>query len=244
MTNAAVAAAWQPRVAKACDGCTLQDRCFLSQSLPSETGKCAGAVLRRYPIRLGDRLYRRNAPFTSLFQVCDGAVKTQRETPEGGLIVTGFFLPGDVVGVEAVADCAYPTDAIATMDTEVCQLDFEHLLTHCAGDRDLHGWMLSRIAFYVRRKDSDLCWSNGLSSHERVLRFFLELYDRLCQDSDVRPIERALPMKKQDIARYLGMTPETLSRNLLHLRRSGLLQLQHDRFVLPDTQRARAMTQL
>ena len=244
MSNAAAVVALQPRVAKVCDGCPLQDRCFLAGSLSDEAGEHAGVVLRRRKVAVGDKLYRRNAPFTSLFQICKGALKTQRETPNGGLVVTGFFLPCDIVGVEALADRTYPTDAVATMDTEVCQLDFEHLLTHCARHSDLHGWIIARIADHVRRKDCDLSWSGGLNAHDRILRFFLELYDRPCQDKGAWSSERSLPMKKQDIARYLRMTPETLSRNLLQLRHSGLLQLKHDCFVLPDVERARAVTQL
>lgn len=53
-----------------------------------------------------------------------------------------------------------------------------------------------------------------------------------------------LPMRKQDVARYLNMTPESLSRNLASLQRDGLLELQHDNFALPDIAQAKAITAL
>ena len=228
--------------ASACSGCPMLDRCFLASPLPHEESDCADAVRRRYPIAPGDKVYRRNAPFSSLFQVCTGSVKTQRETPDGGLVVTGFFLPGDIVGVDAIGDSRHPSDAIAITPTEVCQLDFESLLAHCASVPGLHNWVITQIGFYVRRKDTDLSWSTGLSTHQRVLRFFLDLHERLTREAASSPL--ALPMRKQDIARYLHMTPETFSRNLAQLRRDGLLHLDNDRFVLPDAARARQMTQL
>lgn len=230
--------------ARACDGCGLVQRCFLARPLPDDNGECRDIVRRRYPIARGERLYRRNTPFTSLFQVCNGSLKTQRETPEGDLVVTGFFLPGDVVGIDALADRQYQSDAYANIDTEVCQLDFERLLSHCTRKPGLNAWIISIIGSYVRRKDCDLSWSCSLQTHQRVLRFFLDLHDRLTQSSQAPSSRLALPMKKQDIASYLHMTPETLSRNLAQLRRQGLLQLHDNRFTLPDTSRARAITGL
>ena len=230
--------------ARACDGCGLVQRCFLARPLPDDNGECRDIVRRRYPIARGERLYRRNTPFTSLFQVCNGSLKTQRETPEGDLVVTGFFLPGDVVGIDALADRQYQSDAYANVDTEVCQLDFERLLSHCGHKPGLNAWIISIIGSYVRRKDCDLSWSCSLQTHQRVLRFFLDLHDRLTQSSQAPSSRLALPMKKQDIASYLHMTPETLSRNLAQLRRQGLLQLHENRFTLPDTTRARAITGL
>ena len=230
--------------APACEGCGLVERCFLAKPLPDDDGDCADIVRRRYPIERGERLYRRNTPFTSLYQVCSGSLKTQRETPEGDLVVTGFFLPGDVVGIDALADRQYQSDAYANIDTEVCQLDFERLLSHCAQKPGLNAWIISMIGSYVRRKDSDLSWSCSLQTHQRVLRFFLDLHERLTQPSHTQPSRLSLPMKKQDIASYLHMTPETLSRNLAQLRREGLLHLHDNRFTLPDTTRARAITGL
>lgn len=242
MKHATMRNASQPAAAGACGGCPLRARCFLANPLPHEESHCADAVRRRYPIARGEKVYRRNAPFSSLFQVCTGSVKTQRETPDGGLVVTGFFLPGDIVGVDAIGDSRHPSDAIAITQTEVCQLDFERLLTHCASRPGLHNWVIAQIGFYVRRKDTDLSWSTGLSAHQRVLRFFLDLHERLAREAASPPL--ALPMRKQDIARYLHMTPETFSRNLAQLRRDGLLHLDNDHFALPDTARARRVTQL
>ncbi|MEZ5585458.1 MAG: Crp/Fnr family transcriptional regulator [Sedimenticolaceae bacterium] len=230
--------------ARACEGCGLVQRCFLARPLPDDNGECRDIVRRRYPIARGERLYRRNTSFTSLYQVCNGSLKTQRETPEGDLVVTGFFLPGDVVGIDALADRQYQSDAYANIDTEVCQLDFERLLSHCSHKPGLNAWIISIIGSYVRRKDCDLSWSCSLQTHQRVLRFFLDLHDRLTQSSQAPSSRLALPMKKQDIASYLHMTPETLSRNLAQLRRQGLLQLHDNRFTLPDTSRARAITGL
>lgn len=231
-------------VSPQCTGCRLNRQCFLAQPLPGEDADCAAVIQRRYPLPRGERLYRRNDPFMSLYQVCSGSIKTQRETPDGDLVITGFFLPGDVVGVEAIPGTHYPSDALATRDSEICQLDFARLLTHCTGKQGLQQWVISKIGMYVRQKDYDLAWTTGLQTPRRILRFFLDLHDRLACGSPEIHAWIALPMKKQDIARYLQIAPETLSRHLGQLQNQGLLKLQQDRFVLPDTPRARRLTQL
>lgn len=242
MRHAARLSTVQATATEVCGGCPLQAQCFLARPLPHEGSHCSAVVRRRYPITPGEKLYRRNTPFSSLFQICTGSVKTQRETPDGGLVVTGFFLPGDIVGIDAIGDSRHPSDAVAITSTEVCQLDVERLLAHCANMPGLQRWVIEQVGFYMRRKDTDLSWSTGLSAHQRVLRFFLDLQERLVHEAVSPPL--SLPMRKQDIARYLHMTPETFSRNLAQLRRDGLLQFDNDRFVLPDTARARQMTQL
>lgn len=233
-----------PAIADACRTCPQRSDCFLAHPLPSEDEQCAGVVRRHHPLLRDERLFRRGSAFHSVYIVCAGSLKTQRETPDGDLVITGFYFPGDIVGIGAIADGAFPCDALATSAAQVCQLDFGRLLSRCAGNPGLHQWVISRISMYHRRRDRDLCWSTGLPANRRILRFFLDLHERLTSAAGARQPSCALPMRKQDIARYLHITPETLSRNLAQLRRQGLLLIDQDRFIVPDTSRATHLTQL
>lgn len=225
-----------------CQHCNQRNACYLAA--PSDTSSDARDIaLRRFTRQAGDRLFRLGEQCTALFQVCSGAIKTQRHTTEGDLIVTGFFLPGDLVGIDALADRVFPCEAIACDESELCQLDIDRLLSSCAHRPGLNAWIISVISGHVRRKDCDLSWSGSLQSHQRVLRFFVDLRDRLdgsIDDAIIGPFR--LPMQKQDIARYLHLTPETFSRNLAQLKREGLLLTQKNEFMLPDVRRARMTT--
>jgi len=200
-------------------------------------------VQRRFALETGDQLFRLGGECTALFQVCSGMIKTQRDTIDGDLIVTGFYLPGDLVGIEALSDRVFPCEAIACGETEVCQLDFDSLLASCASRPGLNSWIISAISCHARRKDCDLSWSGGQPSRLRVLRFFLDLRERLGGTADEGGlISFKVPMKKQDIARYLHLTPETFSRNLAQLKSEGLLLVHKNEFVVPDIGRARTAT--
>ena len=130
-------------------------------------------------------MFRRDAPFDSLYLVRRGSVKTQRVTRDGGLVVTGFYLPGDVFGLDAIGGERYPCDAVAVEDTELCELEFDRLLEFCAVTPELQGWLVSCIGCCLRQKDADLSAAGRLHRDARVLRFFVELHERLRQHPGV-----------------------------------------------------------
>ena len=225
-----------------CRGCRLQAACTRAGLISAAEGQGTRVTGRRYTLNCGDKLYVRNAPFKALYQICSGALKTQRVTVDGDLVVSGFFLPGDIVGVDAIAEKRFPGEAIATTECEVCELKFDALLSASGNSPGLTAWLLSQLSHYARCKDNALSWPCSRPTHHRVLRFFLDLSERLGQASPLHEATFKLPMRKQDIARYLCMTPETLSRNLQSLRQEGLLLLTHNSFTLPDTARAYRIT--
>jgi CRP/FNR family transcriptional regulator len=227
-----------------CAQCPHRAACLLGQPLPEEQGDCAGIVQRQLQVDAGTALFHRAAPFRSLFVVCAGAVKTQRVTSAGDLVVTGFCLPGDIVGLEALGSSAHEYDAVATAPTRVVRFDVERLLRLCSHKPALYGWVMGRIGHLLRRKDVDQGWAKGLPTDERILRFFLDLHERMRPGSAGHAIEGELPMRKQDIAHYLNITPETLSRNLTVLRRKRLLLIQRSRYALPNVEQARMITRL
>jgi len=234
----------KPSIPADCVRCSRRADCLLGQHLPDEQGDCAGVVQRQLRYDAGDVLFRRATTFRSLFVVCEGAVKTQRVTAAGDLVVTGFCLPGDIVGFEALGSAEHDYDAVATAASRVVRFDVARLLETCSDKPTLYGWVIGRIGHLLRRKDVDQTWAKGLPTDERILRFFLDLHERMRPDAAERSIEGELPMRKQDIAHYLNITPETLSRNLTVLRRKQLLLIKRSRYALPNVEQARLITQL
>lgn len=192
----------------------------------------------------GETLFRRQDSFRSVFVICAGAVKTQRVMPDGDLLVTGVWLPGDIVGLDGLGGNQHEFDAVATKPSRVVRLSVGQLLKACTQDTAINAWFTQRLGHLLRRKVTDQAWAKGLQSNERILRFFLDLHERMYQGDSDTLIEGELPMPKQDIARYLNMAPETLSRNLSSLRRKRLLVITKTHFAVPDVAQARLVTQL
>lgn len=166
-------------------------------------------------------------------------MKTQRTTVDGSLVVGGFYLPGDVVGFDALNGSEYINDAIATSHTVVCQLDFGQFSLARLNDLDIGPWIIRQMGDYIRRRDREFAWCASLPSYRRILLFFVDLCERLGDEVRSAP----LPMRKQDIARYLHMAPESFSRGLAQLRRRDLLYVERDHFSIPDTESAQQLTE-
>ena len=174
--------------------------------------------------KAGKRIFSAEDKFNSLYAIRSGAVKTQKYTYSGTNRISGFFFPGDLVGVESIGDSAYHNDAITLSDTTVCELPFNLLETLCDSIPMLRREVMILLARKIR--DSDQMMANGRTLHGevRLLLFLRDLYQRYgtqCQDGSVRV---RLPMSKNDIACHLGLRPESLSRALHKLQCDGMIR--------------------
>lgn len=236
----------KPPLCTECECCSQRDECLLGQLFPEAESR--GNRLCKPPQQIhlaaGEALFRRMEDCRSLFIICSGAIKTQRVTPEGDLVVTGLWLPGDILGMEGLGGAEYEFDAVATRAGTVVRVDVGMLLEACQQRPATNLWFTRRLSHLLRRRDIDHASSKGLQSNARILRFFLDLHERTRRGETDQTIEGELPMHKQDIARFLNMTPETLSRNLSTLKRQRLLFISKTHYTVPDVAHVRSMTAL
>jgi CRP-like cAMP-binding protein len=158
-----------------------------------------------------------------LYQVVSGAVRTYRMLDDGRRQVVAFYLPGDIFGVEAgnVLQCS--AEAIA--ESQILVVKRLSVMARAERERDLSRqlWMLT-----VRELQRVQLHSLVLikSAEERVAGFLLEMADRCLGNTAVE-----LPMSRQDIADYLGLTIETVSRTFTQLVQSGAIALETSRHI-------------
>lgn len=175
----------------------------------------------RGPYRPGDYLYRSGDPLAGIYAITSGAIKTEYITCTGALQVTGFFLRGDLLGAEALGEHRHTDDAIALETAWICELDLEALESLCA-----HHPELLRGIFQIlnRRARNDTIHQANVhkrTTEQRVMGFLQDFADRYrIRLKDTGPAI-PFPMNKGDIASYLAITPETLSRILRKLHDTG-----------------------
>jgi CRP/FNR family transcriptional regulator len=227
-----------------CPGCVRQHSCDLVPHLPSGTPLCALALKRRRGLQRGESLFRQHDPFCAVYLLRLGCLKTERVTPEGLLVVTGFRFPGDLVGLESLSGTKHLTSGVALETSEVCEFDVERLLSISSGEPRLIRWIVHRLGQGLQEKDAALYWATRRKCCDRVLRFFVALHDWLGIPEAYPSEPVRIPMTKHDIAMYLQMSPETLSRALGELRDNGALRVTGSAFVLTDVRQARQRTRL
>jgi len=170
-------------------------------------------------------VYGEDEPAEYLYQVISGAVRTYRMLDDGRRQVVAFYLPGDIFGVEA--GDVHLSSAEAISESQVLVVKRNAVMARAERERDLAKqlWTLTVRELQRVQQHSLVLIKNA---EERVAGFLLEMAGR-SSSSNSTAIE--LPMSRQDIADYLGLTIETVSRTFTQFVQSGLIALETSRRI-------------
>ena len=167
-----------------------------------------------------ERVYHAGDGFHGLFQVTRGSFKTVSPASTGFEQVLDFHFPGDFMGMDAISENIYPSTAVALQDSEVCVLSYSGLHASCASHSDVQNNLDIAMGREIRRKAEITTLLGYTSVEERVVVFLLDLLSRTAAEADELP----LPMKRWEIASFLAISNETLSREFGRLQRLGLIR--------------------
>jgi len=219
---------------KPCISCALQTHCF-TQYLDKEVLNALDEIMTPRAVPRGTRAYRLADPFKSLFFIREGFFKTVALNEEGQEFIVGFPMSGDAMGLDGCADGRYSSQALALEDSVVCEIPFEPLETLSRAfpmlQQSLHRIMSREI---IRSQKSLLLGS--LAAEERLLAFLHELSQQFAARG-ISATAFDLPMSREDIAKFLGLKMETVSRAFTKLHADGLIKV-HRRHVRIDAARA------
>jgi CRP/FNR family transcriptional regulator, nitrogen fixation regulation protein len=168
-------------------------------------------------------IYGEDDPAEYLYQVICGAVRTYRMLDDGRRQIVAFYLPGDVFGIEA--GDVHLSSAEAVSESRVLVVKRSSVLARAEHQKDLSRqlWTLAARELHRVQQHSLVLI---MSAEERVVGFLLEVASRSSGSTAVD-----LPMSRQDIADYLGLTIETVSRSFTQLVQSGVIALETSRRV-------------
>ncbi|MFB9262380.1 helix-turn-helix domain-containing protein [Bradyrhizobium erythrophlei] len=158
-----------------------------------------------------------------LYQVVSGAVRTYKILEDGRRQIGAFYLPGDIFGFEAGE--TYISSAEAICETQVLVVKRSALMVRATHEMDLARQLWDATAQELRRFQEHLMLLIS-SAEERVVGFLLDMARRATKNAAVE-----LPMSRQDIADYLGLTIETVSRTFTQLEQVGAIALPTSRRV-------------
>lgn len=158
------------------------------------------------------------------YQVVSGAVRTYKVLQDGRRQIGAFYLPGDVFGLEAGEAHAFSAEAIVDSTVRVARRST--IVAHAARDGELAADLWMHTAGGFRLAQEHMLLLGRKNAEERVASFLLDMARR---ESAIEVVE--LPMSRQDIADYLGLTIETVSRTLTQLEDKEAIELPTSRRV-------------
>jgi len=176
------------------------------------------------PFARGSEIYGENEPADYLYKVVSGAVRSYKVLVDGRRQIGGFYLPGDMFGLETGDEHSFSAEAIT--DCKIIVIKRSAVIALAARDNDVARQMWELTARELQRTQ-DRMLALIRSAQERVAGFLLEMADRASNGGAVE-----LPMSRQDIADYLGLTIETVSRTLTQLERSATIELPTSRRIV------------
>jgi CRP/FNR family transcriptional regulator, anaerobic regulatory protein len=216
-----------------CGDCGSRDLCLPAGLSPEGIRQVDGVVANRVRVRKRESLYRAGEPFAALYAIRLGTFKTLVLTDDGREQITGFHMPGDLLGLDSVGRDRYGCQAVALEDGEVCVLPFNRL------DELAHEVPLLQRNLY-RSLTTDICRDQNMllllgsrCAEERVALFLLNLAEAF-RERGYSSSEFVLRMSREEIASYLGLQLETVSRLFSHLQEDGLIQVQGRAIKLLD----------
>jgi CRP/FNR family transcriptional regulator, nitrogen fixation regulation protein len=169
-------------------------------------------------------IYGENEPADYLYKVVSGTVRTYKVLVDGRRQIGAFYLPGDMFGLETSDEHSFSAEAIS--DCKIIVIKRSAVIALAAKDNDVARQMWALTARELERlQEHNLILIK--SAQERVAGFLLEMADRASGNGAVE-----LPMSRQDIADYLGLTIETVSRTLTHLEKTAAIEVPTSRRIV------------
>lgn len=214
------------RRAATCDICRLRAACLPDHMHEGDAARALmGLIVPGTPQARGAFLYRQGEPRRAFFLVRSGSAKSFQINESGQEDVMGFHFPTDMIGAASLEQRHYSESVVLLERSTVCEVPAIELENLLRTDSSLLHSFFSKLAQSFEAERHARVRLHHASADERVADFLLELSERF------RAIGRAeqslfLSMSRYDIANYLGLAAETISRSLGRLQDAGVIAVK------------------
>jgi len=209
----------------------------MPHSLSEKEVEIVDAALKRSkPIQRNKTVFEAGDKFSSLYTVRSGAVKTFSVDREGDEHVIGFYLPGEMFGLDAINSGHHISSAKALETTAVCEIPFNRLEELSRRIPSMQSHMYRLLSHEISEDQQLQLLLGKKTAEERIGSFLLGLSSRYRQ-RHLSPTSFRLPMARTDIGNYLGLAVETVSRIFTRLQKNDILKVDGKEVCILDHHR-------
>lgn len=220
---------------RSCGSCALHELCLPAGIDREDLARLDATVRDKRTLDQSSMLYRDGDSFQALYVVRSGSLKTFVLNEAGEVQILGFHLPGEIVGFDALATDRHVSHAEALEPSSICELPYARLQQITIEVPALHRQLMRVISREMVEEHRHTVMMGRQQAQEQLAIFLKNLtdrYRRLQRDGSTL----TLPMSRYDIANYLGLVVETVSRLFSRMKEMGVLEVDRKsvRILRPD----------
>jgi CRP/FNR family transcriptional regulator len=216
-----------------CNNCSLSTLCLPVSLGLTDIDRLDTIISKSSPLKKGALLFDQGQAFSSIFAVRAGSVKTYTVTPDGDEQITGFYFPGELIGLSGIDSGQYPNAARVLETTTVCNIPFARLDDLAGELPELRRQIMRTMSREIRDDQQMLLLLSKKTAEQRLATFLIRLSERFRLRGYSRTRFR-LSMSRNEIANYLGLAIETVSRLFTRFQKSGLIQVEGKEIDITD----------
>ncbi len=219
-----------------CTSCNLKGLCLPVAMDVKDIDRLNTIIQRSRPIQSGQHLYRSGDSFTSIYAVRSGSIKTYLIDDDGIEQITGFYLPGEVLGFDGIDNNSYGCNVVALETSTVCEIPFSRLEELSLQIPKLQRHFFQLMSRHIESNHQMLLTLSKKNAEGRVSTLLLSLSHRYSRRK-LSPNAMRLPMSRMDIGNFLGLTIETVSRTFSRLQKEGIIDVDGREVVINNHER-------
>lgn len=205
-----------------CKKCVLQALCLAKNPMGAYINSLNEIAQHPSPLQKNEFFYRQGDKFKALYIVRSGAIKTYYINKKGEMHVTGFYFPGELFGLDGFTNMLHSSFAIALDTSSVCKISYHKLEKAFQLHPELQRKIMATLCTEIYGQQQLLLSLRQKHADQCLATFLINLSHRQ-QQRGLSATELLLPMSRQDLAAYLGMAGETMSRLFTRFQEKGWL---------------------
>jgi CRP/FNR family transcriptional regulator len=226
-----------------CGNCRLTSIC-LPLALESDDIEQLDEIIQRSkPLQKNQHLYREGDIFKSVFAVRSGAMKAYKTTDDGREQVTGFYFPGEILGMDGISNNLHASSAKALETVAVCEIPFTSLEKLSVLMPTLQRHFFQLMSREITEDQQLITLLSKNSADERVASLMMSISSRNAKRK-LSATQFRLPMSRVDIGNYLGLTVETVSRVFSRMQKLDILRVDNKEIQILDAPGLQQMANL
>lgn len=207
-----------------CESCSLSELCLPRGLSADELAKLDSHIERPKKLDPNTQIYKPGDNFFGFYAVRSGGVKTYLTKKTGEQQILGFHLPGEIFGLDGIERSKHRCYATTLDNTSYCALPFDKMDQMCETLPDLRHQVFRILGQEMNNDHAHLLLLGQQTAHERLATFLLSISTRFKQRG-FSANNFILPMSRHDIACYLGIAVETVSRLFKSFQDNGTISI-------------------